>query len=214
MADPQHDAHDRQPYPTQDAYDAVCRALRHHREQADSDRQRAERAEWAAAEQACVIDALGHVGRAAIATTGSLEDGVRAEPAAERDHADAVMEHVVGPLIRERDEARHDARWAHGERARLLHGVDERDAELAELRQRAERARHGEQDARLLLAGLVAASKATLAAFADGDPEAARAILGHELYAHGWDPAPGSHAPQILADAATAFHDAGLDAAA
>lgn len=73
-----------------------------------------------------------------------------------------------------------------------------------------ERAQRGERDARLLLASLVAAGKAAMAAFADDQPEAARAILGHELHAHGWDPAPDSHAWQILADAATAFRDAGL----
>jgi len=82
--------------------------------------------------------------------------------------------------------------------------------DLGEARAERDRARRGERDARLLLAGLVAASKATAAAFADDQDEAARAILGHELHAHGWDPAPGSHAPQILADAAAALRDAGL----
>lgn len=77
-----------------------------------------------------------------------------------------------------------------------------------------DRARRGERDARRLLAGLIAASKATLAAFADNQPESARSILGHELYARGWQPTPGSHATQILADAAAALHDAGLTQAA
>lgn len=74
----------------------------------------------------------------------------------------------------------------------------------------AERACRRERDARLLLAGLVAAAKAAMAAYRDEQPEAARAILGHELFAHGWEPPAGTHAPQILADAATALHDAGL----
>lgn len=93
---------------------------------------------------------------------------------------------------------------------RLADRVAQADRERAEAVRDRDRARRGERDARLLLAGLIAASKAALAAFADQEAEAARAILGHELYAHGWNPAPGSHAPQILADAATAFRDAGL----
>lgn len=108
-------------------------------------------------------------------------DGVRGQ----RD----TLQRAGETAVRQRDEARRERDDARAER---------------------DRARRGERDARLLLAGLVAASKATLAAFADDQPEAARAILGHELYAHGWEPAPGSHARQILADAAAAFHDAGL----
>ena len=94
--------------------------------------------------------------------------------------------------------------------ARLAGDLGQARRDRDEARAERDRARRGERDARLLLAGLVAAGKATLAAFADNQPEAARAILGHELYAHGWQPAPGSHAPQILADAAAALHDAGL----
>lgn len=98
--------------------------------------------------------------------------------------------------------------------ARLADDLGRTRRDLDAARGERDQAQRGERDARLLLAGLVAAGKAALAAFADGQDEAARAILGHELHAHGWDPAPGSHAPQILADAATAFHNAGLADAA
>lgn len=135
-------------------------------------------------------------------------DGLRAR-IADADGVDelrALAERMHAELERART-ADAEATAALG---RLADRVDQADRERTEAVRDRDRARRGERDARLLLAGLIAASKATLAAFADHEAETARAILGHELYAHGWDPAPGSHARQILADAAAAFHDAGL----
>lgn len=143
--------------------------------------------------------------------TRSEMDDLRTQIADAADAMDADLLDVLAVRLHdELERARFDIDNLNSATRILNDALDQCREQREQARAELDRAQRGERDARRLLAGLVAASKATLAAFADDQPEAARAILGHELHAHGWEPAPDSHAWQILADAATAFRDAGL----